>query len=305
MSRGFWPFETRYAWWASAALLPVTIAIAVVLQVLDILPGPGMAWWVLLGAVVIGLLPILLLVLGGVSSVKAAGVEVAFAAVQQAVRVADETTVRSTLSNNLGAPPGVVLDSSSDTIIQALRNAVTNDVVVVSLGDGHEWWDTRLLLLTAGATRLGHPRAIAFTATLAGKAGQYLGWATPAELLRAQLNRSARWRDAYRLAQRNTLLATLASSDASDAPGSMVRLPWPAAGPQRVWGTVPENQTDLAESKDGGSVLPWPSPDAALPPTPSNSQGRDDPYLPERFLLDQLRLLEGSQEPEYREQLVR
>ena len=60
MSRGFWPFETRYAWWASAALLPATIAIAVVLQMLDILPGPGMAWWVLLGAVVIGLLPILL-----------------------------------------------------------------------------------------------------------------------------------------------------------------------------------------------------------------------------------------------------
>jgi hypothetical protein len=47
--------------------------------------------------------------------------------------------------------------------------AVTTDVVVVSLGDGHEWWDTRLLL-ASGATRLGHPRAMAFTATYVGKA---------------------------------------------------------------------------------------------------------------------------------------
>jgi hypothetical protein len=174
MARRFWPFESRYAWWASAVLLPAAIGIAVVLQTLDVLPGPQMAWWVLLGAVIIGMLPILLLVLGGVSAVKAAGVEVAFAAAQQAVRAADEATVRSTLSDNLGAPPGVVLDTSGDTIIQALRNAVTNDVVVVSLGDGHEWWNTRLLLLTAGATRLGHPRAIAFTATRAGQ-----GWAVP------------------------------------------------------------------------------------------------------------------------------
>jgi hypothetical protein len=80
MARRFWPFESRYAWWASAVLLPAAIGIAVVLQTLDVLPGPQMAWWVLLGAVIIGMLPILLLVLGGVSAVKAAGVEVAFAA---------------------------------------------------------------------------------------------------------------------------------------------------------------------------------------------------------------------------------
>jgi hypothetical protein len=304
MSRRFWPFESRYAWWASTLLLPATIAIAVVLQKLGVLPGARMAWWVLLGAVIIGLLPILLLVLGGVSAVKAAGVEVAFAAVQVAVQAAEETTGRSTLSDNLGAPPGVVLDTSGDTIIQALRSAVTNDVVVVNLGDGHEWWDTRLLLLIAGATRLGHPRAIAFTATLAGRPGQYLGWALPAELLRTQLSRSVRWGEAYRLAHRNTLLSSLAAPIALDAADSTMRLPWPSAGRQRVWGTVPPDQTALAKSNaDGSSELPWPNPEAAWPPTASNSQGPDDPHLPERFLLDQLRPLEGSQQPEQREKL--
>ena len=175
-SQRFWPFERRYAWWASAVLLPASIAVVAGLQAAGDLPGHQIAGWILLGAVVIGLLPVILLVLGGVSTVKAAGVEVTFAAVQRAVRAADEATVRSTLSDNLGAPPGTVPDTAGDTIIQALRAAVTNDVVVVGLGDGHEWWDTRLLLLIAGATRLGHPRAIVFTATRGGKPGQYLGW---------------------------------------------------------------------------------------------------------------------------------
>ncbi len=266
-SHRFWPFESRYAWWATALLLPTTLAVAAGLQSAGVLPGHEMTWWVLLGAVLIGLLPVLSLVLGGVSAFKAAGVEVSFAAVQQAVYAADEATVRSTLSDNLGAPPGVVLDSAGDTIIQALRAAVTNDVVVVNLGEGHEWWDTRLLLLTAGATRLGHPRAIAFTATRGVNPGQYLGWAAPADLLRAQLSRDRRWREAYRLAHRDTLLVALADETS--------HLPWPTPDP-----TTPD------------PVSPFVS-------MPTNSQGADDPYLPERFLRDRLRQLEFSpHEPE-------
>ncbi|HEY5357431.1 MAG TPA: hypothetical protein VIJ82_07025 [Streptosporangiaceae bacterium] len=265
----FWPFERRYAWWASALLLPTSIAVAGGLYAAGVLPGSRISWWILLGAVVIGLLPVILMVLSGVSGVKAAGVEVTFAVVQQAVYAADQATVRSTLSDNLGVQPGVVTDSTNDTIIQALRAAVTNDVVVVSLGDGHEWWDTRLLLLIAGATRFGHPRAIAFTATRAAKPGQFLGWGTPADLLRTQLGRSSQWREAYRLAQRNSLLVTLAAPE----------------------GTPPTLR------------LPWPSPNAG-PPMPfwSHAQGPDDPFLAERFLRDQLDGLEKSQEPSQREQ---
>ena len=299
-SQRFWPFERKYAWWASVVLLPASIATAIGLQAAGRLPGRQAAWWVLLGAVVIGLLPVILMVLGGVTTVKAAGVEVTFAAVQRAVYAASEATVRSTLSDNLGAPPGALLDTSGETIIQALRAAVTNDVVVVSLGDGHEWWDTRLLLLIAGATRLGHPRAIAFTATRAGKPGQYLGWATPADLLRTQLSRSSQWREAYRLAQRNALLAVLAKPEGTPP---TPRLPWSAAGRQRIWGDVPENLTALAATAPGGpSLLPWPSPDGEGPPM-TGGQGLDDPYLAERFLKDQLSGLENPQEPRQRELL--
>ena len=300
-SQRFWPFKRKYAWWASAVLLPASIAAAVALQAAGLLPGGQASWWILLGAVVIGLLPVILMVLGGVTTVKAAGVEVTFAAVQRAVRAASEVTVRTTLSDNLGAPPGVVLDTAGDTIIQALRAAVTNDVVVVSLGDGHEWWDTRLLLLISGATRLGHPRAIAFTATRADKPGQYLGWATPADLLRTQLSRSSQWREAYRLAQRNTLLAVLAGPEGTPP---TLRLPWSAARRQPIRGGEPADVAALAETApDGSSLLPWPSPDGDGPPMPMGGQGPDDPYLAERFLKEQLSILENPQDPRQREQL--
>ena len=150
----------------------------------------------------IGLLPVILLVLGSVSTVKAAGVEVTFAAVQRAVRAADEATVRATLSDNLGAPPGTVLDTSGDTIIQALQAAVNNDVVVVSLGDGDEWWETRLLLLAAGATRLGHPRGrrLHSNPRREGRPVPRLG--DPGRLLRTHLSSHVQWREPYRLARR-------------------------------------------------------------------------------------------------------
>jgi hypothetical protein len=300
-SQRFWPFDPRYAWWTSAVLLPVSVGIAAVLQATGVLPGRRMPWWLLLGAVLVGLLPVILLILGRVRTVRAAGVEVTFAAVRRAVRVADAATVRSTLSDNLGAPPGVVLDTAGDTVIQALRAAVTNDVVVVNVGDGHEWWDTRLLLLVAGAARLGHPAAIAFTATDAGRPDQFVGWGVPAELLRTQLGRKHTWRAAYRRAQRNTLLYTVAETEGV---GPMGRLPWPASGRQRIAGTVPQNLTRLAATTaEGQAELPWPDPKLVYVHAPSNSPGPDDPYLAERFLLQELRPLEETLRPDRQEEL--
>jgi hypothetical protein len=50
---------------------------------------------------------------------------------------------------------------------------------VVSLEDGHAWWESRLLILCAGAVRLGQPQVIVFTATRQGKIDQFVGWGRP------------------------------------------------------------------------------------------------------------------------------
>ena len=76
------------------------------------------------------------------------------------------------------------------------------DVALIDLGEGREWWQTRLLLLTAGSVRLGNPRVLVFLATVSGRSKQFVAWATPRELLRAHLtNASPELQLAYRRGQ--------------------------------------------------------------------------------------------------------
>jgi hypothetical protein len=98
-----------------------------------------------------------------------------------------------TVPANIGVRGLPLSDSSTSQILDALRAAVTTPVVVVALEDGNAWWETRLLVLCAGAVRRGRPEAIVFTATLGEAEGVFLGWATPASLLAALL----RTRDDY------------------------------------------------------------------------------------------------------------
>ncbi len=67
----------------------------------------------------------------------------------------------------------------------------------MDLEDGHAWWETRLLVLCAGAKRLGRPSVIVFTAVQGGKAGRYLGWGRPQELLDSLLVSDPHYRTAY------------------------------------------------------------------------------------------------------------
>ncbi|MGW6058043.1 hypothetical protein [Streptomyces sp. NPDC055189] len=233
-------------------LLAVTVAV----QTKGPLSSNDLHPWWLVGSAVLGLLPVLLLVLSSVQSVEAAGVRVAFDAVQTAVRVAEKTT-RTTITENLGAPAGVnVMDSAGDTIITALKSATIGDVVIVDLGEGRDWWETRLLLLTSGAVRLGHPRAIVFTAVSATHPYRYLGWAPPSQLLRSHLTASVDLRQAYQRAHRQQLLASLA-------------LPDHEGGPER---------------------FPWQTPPDGPFPTPAGLEGD---FAPERALMHQLGPLES------------
>jgi hypothetical protein len=55
-----------------------------------------------------------------------------------------------------------VTDSATTQILDTLRQATGDYVVVVDLEDGKAWWETRLLVLLAGAVRLGKPDKIVF-----------------------------------------------------------------------------------------------------------------------------------------------
>ena len=257
-----WPYRRGTALLVSMLLLVVLVLTLIGLRQANALPGDRISAWLLLGAVLLGLVPVFLSVLDLViergGTVEApGGVKISFAAVEVSARV---DVGRTTISGNLGGTPGVsVADTGGATILQALKPVLGSDVAVLELGEGQEWWQTRLLLLTAGAARLGSPRVLVFTASMSGKTKQFVAWATPAELLRVHLsNADPQMQLAYQKAQ------ALAGRWALGEPvigGYQVTLPW----------AVPGGETAAT----------------AYPP------GTPPPQLiPEQFLLNELAALE-------------
>jgi hypothetical protein len=177
--RAFWPFGARTA----LLLVPVLLVVlAVAWGAARTAVGLESAshGWVLLGIVGLSLLPVLLLVLDDLAS-GGGSVEVG--------------SVRIALTATAAARPGLVVprnvvpraglslaDSAGFEVTGSLRGLRGSDVVIVDLEDGHAWWETRLLLLCAGAARLGTPSVVVFTAHRQDRAGQFIGWARPAQL---------------------------------------------------------------------------------------------------------------------------
>ena len=250
----FWPWSPRAALITAGLLLVLLIAATVIAYLVLRWPPEPLLGWVLLFAAVVGLLPLLLSILNRLAteggSLQIAGVlEFAF----DAARAGPASLGAAHVEGNLGAPPGAPIgDSGGTSIISALNMAVNSPVAVIDLGPGDEWWETRLLVLLSGAARLGSPRAVVFTATRQQRRGDFLGWGTPAELLRQMVAvADPKLVDALRLAEARTLMWRLRDPSwaADPQPGALGLTgrpvaPWPAvpvvhSGPSKA--LVPES----------------------------------------------------------------
>jgi len=127
---------------------------------------------VLTGVLLLSLLPIALALLDVVidrgGSINYGSMKIDFA------RGKDKGTTGITVASNIGVP-GVPVTDSSTMQIDTLKQATANDVVVVDLEDGQAWWKTRLLVLLAGAVRLGKPDKIVFLGRHANADHQFRG----------------------------------------------------------------------------------------------------------------------------------
>jgi hypothetical protein len=284
----FWPFSRRAAFLASLVLVPLCV-VAVLLLGDHEVGGFQVSNWILLAAIIVGLLPVVLVVLGGVQSVEAAGVTVAFAAVQEVVADTTKVETRHLMAMNLGQPPGQVSDSASDTVIETLSNAVGNDVVLVDLKEGDAWWETRLLLLAAGAARLQNPRAVVFTAARPDRPQTFLGWARPADLRRRLLEARPPFQLAAERAEHDTLLWTLSLPYTSKG---IRQLPWAPRGKAKEQWPNSANPPPMGVRDEDSDYyeFPWPAPEPGPPPQPM----RQDRFVPERFLLRKLADLESE-----------
>ncbi len=161
--RKFWPFGPRTSIISAVLILVGLLLILVVLRVTIKWPSQESETAVLIGVLLLSLLPVILALLdvmierGG--TIKYKDIEISFAQPSQ------KGAIGITVPVNIGVAGEPVTDSSTTQILDALRKATSCDIIIIDLEEGKAWWETRLLVLLAGAVRLGRPEKVVFIGT--------------------------------------------------------------------------------------------------------------------------------------------
>lgn len=227
-SGALWPLGPLAAIVAVPVVLLALLLFVAILRKTAGWPGRATEGAVLAGILVLALLPVVLLLIdrvaGAGGQVEAFGVRVQFAAAVGAQR-------QAFIPPTLGLQEGEALnDTSTVKILDTLRQAARSDLAVVDLGEGRKWWETRLLVLCAGAARMDRPGAVVFVETAGGKDKVYLGWARPRDLVESLLQAREDFRPAYYTSlavARQWDLAIPPVPSVEGSPGEQARLPFP------------------------------------------------------------------------------
>ena len=177
----FWPFKPQGSIISAIALLVGLLLLMVILRSTTGWLSEESEATVMIGVIVVSLLPVLLAILdivieqGGVIGIK--DIKIDFSQVTQ------QGMENFNIPVNIGVRGAPVSDSDTTQILDALRGATSCDAAIIDLEDGQAWWETRLLVLLAGAERLKKPAKIIFVATEKGKEHQFQGWAHSDDLL--------------------------------------------------------------------------------------------------------------------------
>lgn len=198
--RKFWPFRPRASIAYTLLILAALLSILMVLKDRAIWPiGPDSDTPVFIGLVLVSLLPVLLAIVDIIiergAVIEYGGIKIDFSSLSQVGISAFAVPA------NIGVPGEPINDSSTTQILGALRRAAACEVITIDLGAGQDWWETRLLVLLAGAARLGKPRAVVFVGTESGVEGCLQGWGYPVELLPHLLKCHPQYSRSYHAAQ--------------------------------------------------------------------------------------------------------
>ena len=193
--RKFWPYKPRASLVSAIVLLMCLLLTVAILRSTIKWPSETSEAAVFIGVLAFSLLPILLAVVdiiierGGV--IEYGGVKIDFSRVSQAGMSDIAMPV------NIGLPNQPVDSSSMPDILGALRDAVSCDVVIIDLGNGKAWWETRLLVLLAGAVRQKKPGKVVFIGKDGGVDKCFQGWGHPHELLPLLLQTDSQYELSY------------------------------------------------------------------------------------------------------------
>ena len=259
--QSLWPFGSR------GALLAAPL-IWLVLGVSFGLSHHFLAWpnkeggnTVLLLAVAIGFVPTLLAVLDYIASSRAAmdikGIKIDFSQgeVKRLTIELPPNLMQTGVAANDSAPIEIssVLDSFLSPSQLRLTSLASNPIIRVNIGKGDEWWVSRLLVLTAGAVRMGLRGAIVFVSDNLNP-NSFLGWASPADTLGALMEdpiirgpSNLTYRDAYHRALRIAKLLDLFSDPNPAFPVGSWPVPQPLPADVQNYLQNP-NYTSLGEA---------------------------------------------------------
>jgi hypothetical protein len=239
----FWPYKTRMSLLLSLVIL---VLLVIILRFSLGWPSERSETIVLIGALVLSLSPVILALLDIIiergMAVEIKGIRIDFSKLN-AVAI-DNFTV----SQNIGVPGEPVTDSGTMRILEELRRAVKSDIAIIDLKEGEAWWETRLLLLLSGASRIGQPATIVFVGTEGGKQKTFLGWAPAPSLLACLLRADAMYQRCWLLskavARQWELVEPIYPAQNQDTSAPAPPLPW-------MVGLLSNNHTWMAFNQDG------------------------------------------------------
>ena len=152
-------------------------------------------------------------------------------------------------------------ESSLEELDRATREATAQSVVVIDLGDGRAWYETRLFAAAATAAELGAPRIMVLVGQCSGRPQQMGGWIRPADLVKGLVQRD----HAYARVRRHAL-RYLHAFKSGAAPADLPKLSWYQHGF--------EQEGDIVLTRILVGEMRNPDPTLALTPLESASQPR-------------------------------
>lgn len=179
----FWPYRPRTSFVVAIIIFLLSITGIIVLKTTIDWPKESSENVLLIAAILLSVFPVVLAVIDIVvergGKVEYQGVKIDFS-----VDADEENTFGFQVPDNIANPGEPFSEKNIDEILEALEKSTTSDSIVIDLKHGNAWWDTRLLVLLAGAVRHGKPEKIVFTgAAKNGIEQAFISWGYPSDLL--------------------------------------------------------------------------------------------------------------------------
>ena len=242
----FWPYQPKVSILSAIIILIGLLILSAILRSTIGWPSDGSTNTVLIGILFLSLLPLLLSILdviidrGGTIGYK--DFKIDFSKVQKAAES------HFIIPANIGMRGQPVADSGTSNILDTLKDATSTSTAVIDLEDGHAWWETRLLVLLAGAERLRKPEKIVFVAKNEGKDQCFQGWCNPSELLHCLLEVNPLYKESLAITRAAARQWELVEPLEEIPPGNFRPIP---AQPAWINGMVSNNTSWMAFNQKG------------------------------------------------------